>query len=178
MTQYHDYFLEIPGYRTRPLSPEDAAILQSLLERCADYSLLVTGSSPGPSAAASLLADRPEGKNLRDKLVIGLFTETQSLIGVLDAVRDYPAPDEWWLGLLLLDPPHRGQGLGQRIYQAFESWAVKQGARSIYLGVVEENRDAYRFWQKLGFTPVQKQPARHFGNMEHVVITIVHPIVV
>ena len=149
-------------------------MLQALLEKCADYSQLLTGAPPPPSSAASLLVDCPEGKTPGDKLVIGLFTEPQDLIGVLDAIRDYPAPDDWWLGLLLLDPAQRGQGLGQRVYQSFERWAGQREARCIYLGVIEQNQGAYRFWRKAGFEPLHSQPARHFGQVEQVVITMAH----
>jgi RimJ/RimL family protein N-acetyltransferase len=164
---------KIPGYHVKLLQSEDAAILQALLEKCADYSLLVTGSPPGPTAATSLLADHPEGKSAKDKIVTGIFTAKQELVGVLDAIRDYPAQDDWWLGLLLLAPTYRHRGLGQRVYRSFERWAGRCGARSIYLGVIEENQGATRFWQKAGFEPVQRQPARHFGELEHVVITMV-----
>jgi ribosomal protein S18 acetylase RimI-like enzyme len=101
-----------------------------------------------------------------------VFTGQQELAGVLDAVRDYPAPGDWWLGLLLLAPAQRNQGLGQRVYQAFEHWAGENGARCIYLGVLAENTDAYRFWQKAGFELVERRPAQHFGQVEHVVITM------
>lgn len=163
---------KIPGFRVKLVKPADAATLQSLLEICADYELLLSGSPPGPEAAGSLLASRPEGKAQQDKLTIGIFTQTQGMVGVLDAVRDYPALADWWLGLLLLDPAYRGQGLGTKIYQAFERWAGELGARCIYLGVLEENQAAYRFWRAAGFELVERQPGRHFGEKEHVVITM------
>ncbi len=167
-----DTLFPLLGWRVKLLQPEDTATLQTLLERCADYSRLVTGSPPGPAAAASLLTDCPPGKTVSDKCAIGIFTERQELTGVLDAVRGYPTPVDWWLGLLLLDPAVRGQGLGQRLYQAFEGWAAQQGARCIYLGVVEDNQAAYRFWRKTGFQEVERQPARQFGVAQHVVITM------
>jgi ribosomal protein S18 acetylase RimI-like enzyme len=163
----------LTGYHTALMKADDQAELQTLLERCADYSLLVDGSPPIPSAAASLLSDCPPGKTLANKFVIGFSTRKQDLIGVLDAVRDYPTQDDWWLGLLLLDPVYRNQRLGRRIYQAFEHWASLQGARRIFLGVIEENDKAYQFWQKLGFEILERQPERQFGNMTHVVITMV-----
>jgi GNAT superfamily N-acetyltransferase len=171
-TTVHGLF-PLPGYRTRLIKVADQVELQSLLERCADYSLLVTGSSPKPSAAVSLLADCPLGKTLIDKSVIGIFDEEQVLIGVLDVIRDYPTQDDWWLGLLLLDPSQRKKGLGKRIYQAFEHWVGQQGARRIYLGVVEENQKAYRFWQRMGFEIVETQPSRQFSNLSHVVVVMI-----
>ena len=166
----------LPGFHIRLLQPEDTLLLQALLENCADYSLLVTGHAPAPSAAASLLADCPPGKTRRDKRSIGLFTQQQELIGVLDAVRGYPAADAWWLGLLLLDPAQRGQGLGQRVYQAFEAWAGQQGAAGILLGVVDANQAAFRFWQRLGFEVVERRPARQIGEGMHEVLTMARPV--
>lgn len=163
---------DLPGYHVKHLQSDDSGTLQALLEKSSDYSQLVTGSPPGPSAAYSLLTDCPEGKTQNDKFVIGIYTQMEDLIGVLDTIRDYPALHDWWLGLLLFDPSYRGQGLGQQVFRAFEQWLSKQSAQRIYLGVVEENRRAYKFWQTVGFEPVERQPARRFGNVEHVVIVM------
>jgi len=171
----HKLFI-LPGYQTTLLCADDQASLETLLEKCADYSLLVTGSPPKPSAAASLLADCPDGKNLADKYVIGFSTRNQELFGVLDAIGDYPTQDDWWLGLLLLDPARRNQGLGGQIYQTFEHWVVLQGGRRIFLGVVEENQKATSFWQTMGFQVVEKQPPKQFGNVPHVVLTMLRSL--
>ena len=108
---------------------------------------------------------------MEDKSLIGFFSDSHDLIGILDFVRDYPSQSEWWLGLLLLDPAFR-TGLGFCIYRAFEAWAIQCKVHHIYLGVVDENQGAYRFWQKLGFETLERQPARLTGNSEHVVITM------
>lgn len=171
----HKLFI-LSGYRTTLMQGEDRGKLQTLLEKCADYSLLVTGSPPKPTAAVSLLADCPPGKTLADKFVLGISTEHHKLIGVLDTVRDYPTQDDWWLGLLLLDPAQRNLGLGKRIVQSFKHWVNEQGARRIFLGVLEENQNAYRFWQSLGFGLVERRPPEQFGSLSHVVLTMAHYI--
>jgi GNAT superfamily N-acetyltransferase len=166
----------LPGYRSSLMQADDLTKLKSLLEKCADYSLMVTGSPPKSSDAASLLADCPEGKTLADKFLIGISTRKQELIGVLDAIRDYPTQHDWWLGLLLLDPAQRNKGLGTRIFKSFEYWLRQQGTRHVFLGVVEENQRAYQFWQGMGFQVVERQPARLFGNLYHVVLTMVYTL--
>jgi GNAT superfamily N-acetyltransferase len=177
MSNIPDNVFIVPGYHSTVLQAENQAALQTLLEKCADYSLLVTGNPPKPSAAACLLADCPAGKTLADKYVIGFSTGNQDLLGVLDAIRDYPTQDDWWLGLLLLDPAQCNQGLGRRIYQSFEHWARQKGARRIFLGVLEENQKAYQFWQSLGFEVVERQIPRQFGNKDHTVIVMKSNIV-
>jgi GNAT superfamily N-acetyltransferase len=165
---------EIPGYQVSLLGPETLPALQGLLERCADYSLLVTGEKPGATAAQSMLADCPPGRASEDKAIIGIFDAEDNLLGALDAIRDYPGEDCWWVGLLLIEPLQRNQGLGRRFYQAFEQWVSQLGAKGICLGVVEENEKAYQFWLSLGFEMFEKQPPRNFGKKEHIVITMVH----
>jgi len=174
---FADYKLfKVQGFQVKQLRPEDTAAIQALLEKCADYSQLVTGSPPGPSAAESLLIDCPPGKTASDKFVIGISTEPKDLVGVLDVIRGYPAQQDWWLGLLLFDPPHRGQGLGQQVYRAFEQWVIQQDAQRVYIGVVEHNQKAYQFWKRMGFEEVEKRPARRFGNVEHGVIVMARPL--
>jgi GNAT superfamily N-acetyltransferase len=115
----------LPGSKIRFLQPGDEALAQALLEACADYRRLVTGLPPGPSDGVSLLVGRPEGRGPEDKFVFGVFTEPARLIGVLDVIRDHPNPRDWFIGLMLLGPSHRSQGLGRQLYLAFETWAVQ-----------------------------------------------------
>jgi GNAT superfamily N-acetyltransferase len=167
----HKRFI-LPGYRTNLLHAADQAELQTLLEKCADYSFMVTGSPPKPSAAALLLVDCPAGKTLADKFVFGFYAKKQGLLGVLDAMRDYPTQNDWWLGLLLLVPAQRSKGLGRRIYHSFEQWVSQQGAGRVFLGVVEANQRAYQFWRTMGFTVAEREPGRQFGDTEHVVLVM------
>jgi GNAT superfamily N-acetyltransferase len=164
--------LALPGCKVRLLQPGDEALAQTLLEVCADYCKLVTGLPPGPSAGVSLLVERPKGRGPDDKFVFGVFTEPAGLIGVLDVIRDYPNPRDWFIGLMLFGPSHRSQGLGRQLYLAFETWAVQRGARSILLAVVERNERARRFWKRLGFEPIEKRPRRRQGKRKNVVIVM------
>jgi GNAT superfamily N-acetyltransferase len=164
---------EIPGYNVSLLGTETIANLQGLLERCAEYNLLVSGEPPGSSAAQSLLAECPPGRSSEDKLVIGISTADANLVGVLDAIRGYPQADCCWVGLLLIDPSFRNKGLGRLIYQSFEQWAGQLGAKYILIGVIEENQRACRFWKQMGFELVEKQPQQKFGMKNQVVITMV-----
>ena len=162
----------IPGYQVRLLQEQDLPAIQNLVERCADYEQLVTGLPPDPSGAQKILTDLPDGKSRMDKFVLGFYAESTRLVGILDVIRDYPRKDDWWLGLLLLDPDYRSQGLGKLIYWAFEAWAARWGAGSIYAGVIQRNERAYKFWQGLGFATVEVRPARRFGVVEHVVLVL------
>lgn len=163
---------DIPGYHVRLIGTETIPKLQGLLEKCADYNLLVSGNPPSATAAQSLLTECPPGRSIEDKVVIGISTTDARLVGVLDAIRGYPRAECWWVGLLLIDPSYRNKGLGRLIYQSFEQWAGQLGGKYILISVIEENEGAYRFWQSLGFEVVEKQPPRQLGNKNQVVITM------
>jgi len=151
-----DILFRMQDCYARCLDLADLDTLQVLLERCKDYLQLVCETSAWPSAAQTLLAQLPEGIGHDRKFVIGIYKDSDDLIGVLDAIRDYPAPNEWYLGLMLLDPLQRDQGLGARLYRAFEQWIIQLGAQHIRLGVVEQNKRVYRFWQRVGFMTMEK----------------------
>lgn len=72
------------GYNIRVVGAEDIAHLQSLLIRCEDYFLMVSGSPPDSSAAHSLLASKPEGKTIEDKLILGIYDQADDMVGALD----------------------------------------------------------------------------------------------
>ena len=141
------------GLSFRLLARTDRDLLQHLLIRCADYLTLVQGQDASPDEADSFLSEVPAGKHSGDKHVFGVFHDSR-LVGVLDLIRDYPAPHEWWLGTLLLDPMIRGNGFGQSIYQGTETWLRENGALAVWLCVQAQNTRAERFWVARGFREV------------------------
>ncbi len=151
------------------LTPEDMPALQALLERSADYFYLVEGQPPRPDDAIILAQDRPDGWNLDDKFLIGINDQVGQLIAVIEGMYGYPRQGIFWIGLLLVNPSRRGQGLGASIMAGFEQWARSQGAKQIRLGVVEENAKAMRFWQRLGFKPYSKSGPVPMAQKNHVI---------
>ena len=140
--------------------------LQEFYEGCRDYFELVTGQPPSPTEARDLLAAVPKGKSRDDKFVIGLFDAPGHLVGVLDVIRDFPRPREWYLGLLLFEPTLRGHRLGDRVYHRLEEWVRAQGGQAIHLVVEEVNPGALRFWERMGFE-VRGMGKRVLGGREH-----------
>jgi GNAT superfamily N-acetyltransferase len=168
--------LSIPGYHSCLIDKRDVGQLQSLLEACADYCILIDGHPPSSTSAINLLTDRPEGKSLDDIVLVGIYTQENEMVSLLDALRDYPGEGDMWIGLLLVHPGHRDKGLGTMIVRAFEDWALAQGVEQIFLGVVEANDKALKFWQSVGFQVTGRQPPRKFDNLTHVVITMVYEL--
>ena len=154
--------------RVLRLEAEDGAETQSLFERCDDYYALVYGHPPGPAEVQSLFVGLPEGRIYDDKYAGGIYRDGE-LAGVLDAIRNHPVPGEWALGLLLLEPAHRGDGLGRETYEGFERWA---GPSAIWIVVQDRNTRGRAFWERLGFEHERTENRRQgvLDNVCHILV--------
>lgn len=148
----------IAGYEVRRLSPADATDLQALYERCSDYHEQHEGVPTPPDAGKEGLAALPPDTQPSDKFALGLYPPGGGMAAYLDLVRDYPSAGEWQIGLLMVDPALRNAGLGSRACQAAVEWMASRGARTVTLGVLEHAPDAERFWRRMGFPEVRRQP--------------------
>jgi ribosomal protein S18 acetylase RimI-like enzyme len=141
------------GCRGRRLEDGDLPAVLELLGRCRDYVELAHGREPTAEDAVALLRSLPPAHVPDDKLLVGFFANSGGeLVGVLDVLRDYPEAETWFLGLLLFAPEQRGRRFGEQVYGRLEEWLIAQGARAVHLGVLENNPDALRFWERCGFT--------------------------
>ena len=156
-----------PDLRVSRLTAADAARLQELYEACAEFTILVEGEPPGPRAAADDLAALPPGSRPEDKHVFGLEDAGGRLVAMLEAIRDYPEPGTWWIGLMLVDPRRRRGGLGAAFQAGFERWVGDQECRRVALGVVSANAGGLGFWRRLGFVPERTVEAQSFGRLTH-----------
>ena len=145
-----------------PVGDSDTHLLQPLLDRCEDYHQLVYGRPALPDQARSIPSERPPGLAPGQAHLIALRDAQGGLAGVLEALRDFPAQGEWYIGLLLLAPEARGQGRGEAVLSAYEAHVRANGGRLLRLAVVEHNTAARRFWERMGF-----QPEQWVGPIEH-----------
>jgi GNAT superfamily N-acetyltransferase len=152
------------------LTIDDAPIVQKLLDRCSDYFEVAEGRPPGPDAALYELTDGPAERIPQDLFCLGLRPEKGELVGIIIVIRHHPLPNQWYLGLFLLDPAWRGRTCGKICFFAFENWVASQGAESILLAVVEPNVRAARFWESVGFKLPRCFPSRVMGLRHHVLI--------
>ena len=151
-------------YSVRPLSPADTEQLQGLCEQCSDFNLLVDGEPISPTAAQELFQETPPGRSLADKFIFGLIDRRGDVVGVLEGMRDYPEAHIWWIGLLMLAPSVRQQGLGRIVVAGFADYVRSHQGQAIMLGVMADNHLAYRFWRRMGFEEVRVTEPRQFGK--------------
>ncbi|HEX9729059.1 MAG TPA: GNAT family N-acetyltransferase [Gemmatimonadales bacterium] len=145
-------------YTTRLLSPSDLVRLQHLFEDAADYFLVMTGSAPAPDEAQRAFVAGPPTKSVNDKRTIGIFNE-RALVGVLDAMTDWPEDGTWTMGMLLLHPRHRGLGLGAAVLAAYEVWATSEGAQVLRTAVALQHIEGSRFLLRHGYRAARAAPA-------------------
>ena len=141
------------SFSTRRLTPEDLGGLQTLFERSEDYFRTATGAPPGPDEAQRAFVAGPPGKPVDDKRIIGVFQDAE-LVGVIDALTDWPDRGVWMMGMLLLDPAHRGRGLGTQVLDGYESWAAKHGASEFRTALVTHHESGIAFLTARGYRPL------------------------
>jgi GNAT superfamily N-acetyltransferase len=164
MEQESAFEIELQDYFIKALLQEDTEAMQRLYEKCQDFNLLVEGIPFGEDTAQMTFQDLPPGKLLEDKFLWGIYSTAQELVGLLDVVRGYPNEATWWIGLLLLAPEVRARHIGGKAVKGFIDFVKKNGGCAVMLGVVEENKNAYCFWEKMGFEFVRQTEPRAFGK--------------
>ncbi len=71
-------------------------------------------------------------------------------------------PGELLMDGIVVDPNHRGQGIGTRLLAELASFAKQSGFDTIRLDVIDTNPSARRMYERNGFVTVKTQ---HFGYL-------------
>ena len=149
------------------LSPADLDLVIQLNSECSDFYFLQNGQSPNEADARELFEQVPPQCDPSIKLPIGLFDPQKTLIGVLDVLRGYRTASDWYIGLMLLSPRFRGQGLGAEIHNEFVAYARQTGVKRLMLAVLEANDAGLRFWLRCGYRKIKDYPPRQSGRRFH-----------
>lgn len=144
------------GYKMKSLSLEDNESVEQLCEKCSDYYLLNAGVLPSKKEIDEIFTVLPPNKKYEDKYVLGIYGLDNELVGIVDIVKDFPNNGEWMLGLMLIEPKERENGLGKTAHKALIEWATAFGAKSFRIGVVEDNHRGANFWSSLGYTKIKE----------------------
>jgi GNAT superfamily N-acetyltransferase len=147
-----------PGrrYHTRRLEPPDLPALQRLFEQAPDYFVATTGTPPATDEAERAFVGGPPTRSVNDKHSIGVFADEKRLVGVLDAIPDFPTDGTCTIGLLLLDPAVRGAGLGAATLAAFEEWMAAHGTTCFRTAVAARLERGLRFLEREGYREVSR----------------------
>lgn len=66
------------------------------------------------------------------------------------------------IGLLAVDPGHRGQGWGKTLVKAAENYALEKGARQLIIPTQLGNSPACKLYQSMGYKLEQKEYIYHY----------------
>jgi ribosomal protein S18 acetylase RimI-like enzyme len=86
------------------------------------------------------------------------------LVAVAELLQGYPTAHEWYIGLLLVTPQRRGEGLGGQFCRMILEWITLHGGATVRLLVHQQNVTAQRFWQKQGFL-VERELKKTSGRL-------------
>jgi GNAT superfamily N-acetyltransferase len=78
-------------------------------------------------------------------------------IGAPSSVSDEPALT---VANLVVDPGHRGRGVGRALVAELAQLADRRGVATLSIRTFAANHDAYEFWAGLGFLPLWVQMVR------------------
>lgn len=154
-------------YKIKCLIRENSNIVETLCKECLDYYILTGGTVPSKEEVKEIFIALPPNKNYEDKFVLGIY-KLNELIGLVDIIKDFITTKEWTIGLMLIKPQERSNGLGKVVHKALVEWAKDLGAKSFRIGVIEDNYKGINFWSSLGYKKI-KEVNMDFNKKTHLV---------
>ncbi len=153
-------------------TPEDTAQLQGILERAADYRILVSGHAPEPHAAQDLISFKNFPVVPKERHLIGMELESQP-IGYAEILRGFPVAETSVIVNFVLATDCRRKGLGRYCYNAIERQILRwDECVRIRIGVLDVNLRVLPFWEKMGFVPTGEHFAETAGSIRTGVVVL------
>ncbi|WP_299048919.1 GNAT family N-acetyltransferase [uncultured Tateyamaria sp.] len=146
--------------------PADGARVLDLCQRARDYVRLETGQDPDMAYVQETMTDAPPGVP-PDQVWCWGYSTGGPLDAIATCLKGYYEPNDWYLGLLLLDPKARGAGLGQQMATHVIAQARADAATCLRIAVLDANPRARTFWTRLGFGH-EKSSTGGDGHLRHV----------
>lgn len=148
----------------RPLDARrDLAAVAAFYGAAPDYWLLAQGACDPDARAAAFFTDTPPGCDPAAAHRLGLFLGAR-LSGVAELSFGFPAPDDAYLGLMILGPWAQGAGHGRTLLAETERRARDTGAQRLFLGVLDANPRGRAFWLREGFRPTGVRRTDDLGH--------------
>lgn len=95
--------------------------------------------------------DRTDPEAVRSLMQKGQFLIAEDFSGPAGCVYIEPRAGRSYLGLLSVDPPRQGTGLGRRLLIAAEDWARANGSSAIDLRIISPRAELLPFYRRLGY---------------------------
>ena len=82
--------------------------------RAADYVILEVGHAPDDAYVRDFFTATPPDLGPECLLHFGVM-EGAAMVGMICIAEGYECPDDWWVGLILLDPAFRNRFIGRKV---------------------------------------------------------------
>jgi GNAT superfamily N-acetyltransferase len=124
--------------------------------------------------ATEFFTEAPPGGDPATSVRLGQYCNS-TLVGIAELAFNYPEPQDAYLGLMLLDPQMRGQGLGPQLLAQVENLARNAHAPILYLAVLQANPRGRAFWERMGFAATGKTGLD--ADTGHILHRLMKPLV-
>ena len=144
----------LPEWEIRPVAGGDFDAVLTMLERCSDFFDL----SGAPITAGSLrqgMAELPPRCTPEQKHYAALWKDGAPWMA-LDLVEGYPRPRTLFVGLFVMDPALRRQGVGRAVMTALLKAARGAGFDRARLACLLSNPAGRAFWKAMGFEDLRE----------------------
>jgi GNAT superfamily N-acetyltransferase len=145
-----------------------------LARRAQDYVVLEVGHAPDMGFIHDFFTATPPDLGPECLIHFGLM-EGPAMVGMIGIARGYEYPDDWWIGLMLVDPAFRSQRIGHKVVQDVKRRARAQGVHMLKLAVLNANPRAVKFWLREGFKYHRDAPATP-GSDGHDRVVLKHQL--
>ena len=169
-----DAAVTLPSGRVVPLGDPDLPRLKDLCLACTAFYELIEGQPATEATAAEILGPLGPKYPHGTKRVWGVEADGK-LVAVAELLEGHPTPHEWYIGLLLVAPEHRRQGLGGNFCRVILERLAARGATAARLVVHQQNAVARAFWEKQGFA-LERAVVKRSGRMEGPVAIFVRSV--
>lgn len=129
-----------------------------LVQRAHDYVSLEIGRSPDRAYVEDFFRATPPDIPPSHLHHYGI-RKNSKLAGMVGIAEGYEFPEDWWIGLLLIDPAFRNKGIGRKVVQNIQHRARRRGIKALKLSVLYANPKGLKFWLREGFVHHRDAPA-------------------
>lgn len=156
-------------YLFREITIKDKNHVSQLFNKCIKYFYEIEGKNA--ISTEEFFTELPPNKTIEDKKLYGIFDDN-TLIGVVDIVKNYPEIKEWIIGLMLFSPESRGQGLGVHVHNILTQIAQDNEVQKLRIAVMKDNTKGLSFWRNIGYKEIKRTEPRKLQNKEDIIIVL------
>jgi GNAT superfamily N-acetyltransferase len=143
--------IETTRLAIRALGAGDEDRLQRVFEACADHFGVLMGQ-PRPAADAGEQELRACEQTWGRQVAVLTRIDTGEDVGAVGWWAGNPGPDRALLGMLMIHPAHRRQGLAREALQAVEVWLAGRGIAALRTAFQRRRLAVHPVVRALGFT--------------------------